>query len=51
MNGDDVRAGAWARSALNRRPDLKGADFLKAFPFQDPVTRQRISETLVRLNL
>jgi TolB-like protein len=51
MNGDDVRAHAWARSALVRRPDLKGADFLRAFPFQDPITRQRISETLVRLNL
>ena len=36
---------------MSRRPDLKGADFLRAFPFQDPVTRQRISEALVRLNL
>ena len=51
LNGDDVRAHAWARSALVRRPDLTGADFLKAFPFQDPITRRRISETLVRLNL
>jgi hypothetical protein len=51
LNGDDARASAWARSALNRRPDLKGADFLKAFPFRDPITRQRISETLIRLNL
>ena len=51
LNGDDARADAWARSALNRRPDLTGADFFKAFPFRDPITRQRISETLVRLNL
>jgi TolB-like protein len=51
LNGDDVRAEAWVSSALARRSDLKGADFLRAFPFQDPVTRQRISETLVRLNL
>jgi TolB-like protein len=51
MNGDDARASAWARSALSRRPDLTGPDFLEAFPFRDPATRQRISETLVRLNL
>ncbi len=51
LNGDDARANAWARSALIRRPDLKGADFLKAFPFRDPTTRHRISKTLVRLNL
>jgi TolB-like protein len=51
LNGDDVRAEAWARSALVRRPDLTGADFLKAFPFQDPITRQRISATLARLNV
>jgi hypothetical protein len=51
LNGDDVRAEAWARSALHRRPDLTGADFLRAFPFQDPITRRRISGTLVRLNL
>ena len=25
LNGDDARASAWARSALNRRPDLKEA--------------------------
>jgi TolB-like protein len=51
LNGDDARADAWARLALNRRPDLNGADFLKAFPFRDPITRQRISEALARLNL
>ena len=51
MNGDDARAEAWARSALLRRPDLTAADFFRAFPFQDPTTRRRISEALTRLHL
>jgi hypothetical protein len=51
LNGDDARAGAWARSAQARRPGLTGADFLIAFPFQDPPTRSRITDTLRRMNL
>ena len=51
LNGDDARAAAWARSALTRRPNLTGADFLSAFPFQDPATRRRISGMLFRLNV
>ena len=51
LNGDDVRAAAWARAASARRPDMTGADFLSAFPFQDPATRLRIADALARLNL
>jgi TolB-like protein len=51
LNGDHARATFWAQSALKRRPDLKGADFLRAFPFRDPVTRARISRTLDGLSL
>ena len=51
MNGDDKQANFWARSALNRHPGLAASDFLQAFPFRDPTTRKRISETLTRLNL
>jgi tetratricopeptide (TPR) repeat protein len=51
LNGDHARATFWAQSALKRRPDLKGADFLRAFPFRDPATRARISRTLDGLSL
>jgi hypothetical protein len=32
-----------------RRPDLDGADFLRAFPFTDVALRRSINEMLTRL--
>ena len=51
MNGDEGRARVWARSALGRHPGLSASDFLHAFPFRDPATRERISGALSRLDL
>jgi hypothetical protein len=48
LNGNDVRAEAWAKSAQQKAPHLTKADFLNAFPFRDPGTRQRISDTLAK---
>lgn len=49
LNGDAARAQAWAQSARRRSPGLSSADFLRAFPFRDPVARRRIVEMLDRL--
>ncbi len=46
---DAASAARWVRTARERRPDLSGEDFLRAFPFSDPVFRQRIATTLRRL--
>ena len=51
LNGDDVRAKAWAVSARRRSPGLAAPEFLRAFPFRDPLTRRRISTGLDRLGL
>jgi len=51
LNGDDVRAKAWALSARGRSPGLAAPDFFRAFPFREPVTRRRIVEALDRLGL
>ena len=48
LNGDDARARAWAHSARARSPGLTAAEFLRAFPFRDPVARARFTETLAR---
>ncbi|MDZ4762332.1 MAG: hypothetical protein SGJ21_14810 [Alphaproteobacteria bacterium] len=49
LNGDNVRAKAWAESARARAGHLNTADFLRAFPFRDSPTRKRISEMLGKL--
>jgi hypothetical protein len=49
LNGDEVRARAWAASARRRSPALTPFDFLRAFPFRDPVVRGRITAVLERL--
>jgi TolB-like protein len=46
LNGNDARAEAWAKSAQQKAPHLKKADFLTAFPFRDQATRKSISEQL-----
>ncbi len=48
MAGNDEAARAWARSARVRSPDLRGDQFLRAFPFRDPVVRKRVNDTLAR---
>jgi TolB-like protein len=49
LNGNDLKANAWARSVKARAGHLDSADFLRAFPFRDPPTRERVSRTLGRL--
>jgi TolB-like protein len=49
LNGDEVRARAWAASARRRSPGLAPPDFLRAFPFRDSTTRRRIAAVLARL--
>jgi TolB-like protein len=48
LNGDDVRAQAWAQMARDRRPDVTRAHFFRAFPFRDARTSERISDALER---
>ncbi|HMM74740.1 MAG TPA: winged helix-turn-helix domain-containing protein [Gammaproteobacteria bacterium] len=43
---DAPRAAHWARVVRERRPDLSGEDFLRAFPFATPALRRRIAATL-----
>ena len=49
LNGDDAEAKAWLGSARRRTPGLGTADFFRAFPFRDSLTRRRISEALDRV--
>lgn len=49
LQGNDARARAWADSARQRAAHLGKNDFLRAFPFRDAPTRNRISSTLDRL--
>lgn len=49
LNGDEGRARAWAASARERAGYLNKADFLRAFPFRDGPTRDRVGGMLVRL--
>lgn len=46
LNGDQAAARSWSQSALQRRPDLRIADFLQAFPFGDPLARERLASAL-----
>lgn len=49
LNGNDVRSIAWAQSARARAAHLGKADFLRAFPFRDQPTRERVTRMLGRL--
>ncbi len=46
LNGNDVRSKAWAESARARAGHLRKADFLRAFPFRDIPTRERVTGML-----
>ncbi|HVZ98738.1 MAG TPA: winged helix-turn-helix domain-containing protein [Caulobacterales bacterium] len=48
LDGNDVAAQAWARSARARQSNLSSADFLRAFPFRDAQVRRLIIDTLAR---
>jgi len=51
MNHDPARAAGWARSARARQPNLQADDFLRAFPFRDPLVRRRVQCALDGLRL
>jgi TolB-like protein len=51
LNGDEVRAHAWASSVHTRASHLDKTDFIRAFPFRDKPTRLRISNALEKLGL
>ncbi|MCF8507257.1 MAG: winged helix-turn-helix domain-containing protein [Hyphomonadaceae bacterium] len=46
LHGNDARARAWAESARARAGHLRRADFLRAFPFRDIPTRERVTGML-----
>ncbi|MDP3739067.1 MAG: winged helix-turn-helix domain-containing protein [Hyphomonadaceae bacterium] len=46
LNGNGVKAEAWADSVRQKAPHLTSADFMAAFPFRNAVTQQRISDAL-----
>jgi TolB-like protein len=46
LNGNDERARMWASLARERATHLDKDDFLRAFPFRDELTRQRVVEAL-----
>ncbi len=46
LNGNDAKARAWAASAHARAGYLDKADFLRAFPFRDLPTRERVTGML-----
>lgn len=49
LNGDEGRALVWAVSARERAAYLDTSDFLRAFPFRDVPTRERVAGMLARL--
>ncbi len=46
LAGDAEAAARWVQIVGERRPDLGGEDFLRAFPFSDPALRRRVATTL-----
>lgn len=46
LNGNDAKARAWAGSIRRRAAHLDKRDFLRAFPFRDVATRERVSAVL-----
>lgn len=49
LNGDAERARKWSGSARARAGHLNRIDFLRAFPFSDSPTRERVAQTLENL--
>ncbi len=49
LAGHRDAAARWARDVRERRPDLDGTDFLRAFPFTDAALGRAIGEMLGRL--
>lgn len=43
LNGDPVRAAAWAANVRERAGALGQGDFFRSFPFADPVARERLA--------
>jgi TolB-like protein len=50
LNGDKVKAEKWATSVRHKHAGLGPTDFFRAFPFQDPATRQRLADALKQCN-
>lgn len=46
VNGDREKATAWAENARRRNPGVTREDFFKSFPFEDQITRERLSKAL-----
>jgi TolB-like protein len=49
LNGADEQARTWLQSARRRQPGLTTEHFFGAFPFRQEALRQRVGETLARL--
>ena len=49
LNDDEPRAKAWAASVRSRAGYLNKTDFMRAFPFRDAATRERVGGMLTRL--
>jgi TolB-like protein len=48
LNGDEARARYWAENAQARWPQLRSADFVRAFPMRDAAMMQVFVKTLER---
>ncbi|MDX2276828.1 MAG: winged helix-turn-helix domain-containing protein [Hyphomonadaceae bacterium] len=48
LNGDEARARHWAQSAQAKWPQLRRADFARAFPVRDPALMELFLKTLER---
>lgn len=48
LNGDQPTAMAWAASVRARAGHLNTTDFLRAFPYRDLSTKERVAQTLSR---
>ena len=51
LNGDEVRAHAWASSVHAKASHLDKTDFIRAFPFRDVPTRLRVLSVLEKLGM
>lgn len=49
LAGEEEKAAYWTRVALSKRPDTSVAQFLNAFPFEDPAVRQLYSDAMLSL--
>ena len=51
LSGDLAGARFWADNVRRRQPNFTQADFFRSFPFEDALTRKRISEGLACVGL